>query len=409
MIKMTKNRALAGGLLAAVALVFFWGLRTQPIAVDMATIDRGELFVTIDEEGVTRIREIYTVSAPVSGLLRRLSLKEGDRIQKNKTVVAVIEPIAPAFQDVRSMSILRANVKSAQAALALSKAELSRVEADFDYASSDFTRTTKLYKKRIISRKIYDQAAAAKRKASAAVSAAKANVEVRQKELESIRAQLIQPGPGIRASMKKPNDDCCLSINAPISGRVLTLKHKSEQVVTAGTPLLEVGDDGDLEIAVDLLSADAVKVRTGASALIDGWGGERTLQATVRHIEPAGFTKISALGIEEQRVKVILDFKKTQQHAAQLGHDFRVFAHIKIWEGKDLLLTPLAALFRKGSDWVVFVVENDRAVLRKIRIDHRTQQFAQVIEGLAKGDRVILHPSDNIKEGTLITDRALME
>ena len=405
MIKLTKNRQLIAGTLAVVALAFTWGLRTQPIAVDLATIERGDLFVTVNEEGVTRIREIYTVSAPVSGLVRRLSLKEGDRVQKAKTIVAVLEPIAPAFQDARSISVLRANVKSAQAALALSRAELSRVQADYDYANADFKRTARLYKKRIISRKLYDKTAASKKMAQAAISAAKARVEVRSKELESIEVKLIQPGTHTKKQQQKAN--CCLSIPAPVTGRILSLKHKSEQVVTAGTPLLEIGNDQDLEIVIDLMSADAVKIEKGASATIDGWGGQQALKAVVRHIEPAGFTKVSALGIEEQRVKTVLDLVKMPGHAKRLGHDFRVFAHIKIWEGTDLLLTPLSALFRKGNDWVVFAVQGKKAVLKKIEIDHRNQNFAQVIKGLKKGDRVILHPSDNIKEGTLIRDRAL--
>ncbi len=400
---MTKNRLMTGVLVALVALAFMWGLRTQPEAVDLASIERGALSVTINEEGITRIREIYTVSAPVAGQLHRLSLKEGDRVQKGKTVVAVIEPVAPAFQDVRSMSILRASVKSAEAALALARAELSRVKADLDYAATDFKRTEQLYKKRIISRKLYDQGLAAKRKAQAGVNAARANVEVRKKELESIRARLIQP-----AGSRRQNEDpksCCLSLTAPADGRILTIRHKSEQVVPAGTPLLEVGDDRDLEIAIDLLSTDAVKVKTGATALIDGWGGEQPLRARVKHIEPAGFTKISALGIEEQRVKTVLEFTSPPEQTARLGHEFRVMAHISIWEGRDILLVPLAALFRKGNDWVVFTVENGTARLKKVRIGQRTEQKAQIIEGLVAGEKVILHPSDSIADGTTITDR----
>lgn len=402
---LSKNRLIIAGIVLAVALAFVWGFRTQPLSVDLATIKRGSLAVTINEEGVTRIREIYTVSAPVSGLLRRLSLKEGDRVQKGKTIVAVIEPIAPAFQDVRSMSVLRANVKSAEAALALAQAELSRVEADLDYAGAEFRRALKLYKKRIISRKIYDQAAAARRKAKASVSAARANVEVRRKELESIRARLIQPGRPVRK--RKDKSGCCLSITAPASGRVLTLRHKSQQVVSAGTPLLEVGDDKDLEIVIDLLSSDAIKIRVGAKALITGWGGEHPLHARVRRIEPAGFTKVSALGIEEQRVRTLLDFSDDQQDRTRLGHDFRVFAHIRSWEGSNLVLVPLSALFRKGNDWAVFVMKDARAVLQKVRIDHRNGDYAEVIEGLKEGDRVIVHPSDKIHDGVAIAGRAL--
>ena len=190
---------------------------------------------------------------------------------------------------------------------------------------------------------------------------------------------------------------------------MLTLKHKSEQVVTAGTPLLEIGDDKDLEITLDLLSSDAVKVKKGASVMIDGWGASQQLRAVVRHIEPAGFTKISALGIEEQRVKTVLDLLERPKPPLHLGHDFRVFAHIRVWEGEDLVLVPLAALFRKGNDWVVFVEQNGKATLRRISIDHRTSHYAQVIEGLSAGDKVILHPSDQIFDGTSIARRPYEE
>ncbi len=402
---MNKNRLLMTIGLVALAALFAWGLYTPATEVDLATIRRGPLAVTVNEEGRTRIREIYTVSAPVSGLLRRLSLREGDRVRKGKTVVAVIEPLAPAFQDVRSLNVLRANIKSAEAALALAKAELSRVEADHEYAVSDFRRTARLYKKRIVARKIYDQSAAARRKAKAAVDAARARVEVRRKELESVRAQLLQPAGNHRK--KKKTASCCLSLTSPADGRVLAIRHKSEQVVTAGTPLLDIGNDRDLEIVIDLLSSDAVRVHPGAHAMIDGWGGEKALPARVRHIEPAGFTKVSALGIEEQRVRTILDLLPAGDRIPRLGHEFRVYAHINVWEGKNPVLVPLPALFRKGNDWVVFIEQNGRARLKKIKINHRNQQFAEVTDGLVSGDRVILHPSDLIVDGTAITARRM--
>ena len=169
--------------------------------------------------------------------------------------------------------------------------------------------------------------------------------------------------------------------------------------------MLEIGNDQDLEITIDLMSSDAVKVKKGARATITGWGGKEDLHATVRHIEPAGFTKVSALGIEEQRVKTVLDLDKSSTGSGRLGHDFRVYAQIRIWEGSDLVLTPLPALFRKGNDWVVFVARNGKAVLRKIKIDHRNQHHAEVLRGLSAGDKVILHPSDNLSDGTSIIDR----
>jgi HlyD family secretion protein len=400
--KTTLNRLLLASLAGALVVLFYWGLRPQPVPVDLATVERGDLAVTVDEEGKTRIKEVFAVSAPVSGLLRRLSLQEGDAVQRDRTVVAVIEPIAPAFQDARSMSINRAQVQSAEAALALAEADLTRYEAEADNADAEFTRNDVLYRKRIIARKLYDQALAAQRTAKAAVQSAEANVEVRRKELDSAKANLMQPSSDPRG---KDNAACCLSIKSPAEGRVLSLLHKSEQVVTAGTPLLEVGNDRDIELVVELLSGDAVKIKVGAEASVDGWGGAEALKAVVRRIEPAGFTKVSALGIEEQRVRVILDLVDGDEGSRRLGHDYRVYAHIKSWEGTDRLLVPLSALFRTGEDWSVYVYTGGAARLRKIRIDHRNQASAEVLEGLDAGERVITHPSDRIAEGVAVVER----
>jgi HlyD family secretion protein len=405
-----RNRLIALGLVIGALALALWGLRTPPIAVDMALIKKGDIVVTTDEEGITRIREIYRVSAPVTGLLRRLSLKEGDRVIKGKTVVAVIEPLAPAFQDVRSLALARAGVRSAQAALALARAELSRAEAELDYAGAEYKRTLRLYRKGVFPRKTYDAALNAKKRALAALEAARAQVDVRQKELERAKASLIQPGNPRPADKNKNRKDgeCCLSIFAPATGRVLRLLHKSEQVVSAGTALLEIGDDRDLEIAVDLLSREAVKISPGAPALIEGWGGGYPLRAHVRRIEPAGFTKVSALGIEEQRVRVILDLDKKRERdkpIPRLGHDFRVFVHIEIWRGKNILLAPLSALFRQGDKWMVFVAENGRAHLTRVEIGRRDSIRAEVKSGLKEGEKVIIHPSDRIEDGVRIKQR----
>ena len=330
--------------LAAAGLAY--AFRPQPVPADFATVDRGALTVTVDDTGRTRVRDVYRVSAPVAGRLLRIEARVGDAAMAGETVLATIEPSDPTFLDRRTRSQARAEVKAAE-------------------------------------------------------ESATATVRMRRHQLEMARAMLITPSQ----KNGKAGGQCCVDVRAPVSGRVLRLIQESEGVIAAGTPLLEIGDPSDLEIVVDLLSSDAVKVREGAAVMIEGWGGEAVLKGTVRRIEPYGFTKISALGIEEQRVNAIIDFAEPRQKWNSLGHGFRVETRIVVWQGENVLKLPLSALFRQGEDWAVFALVAGKARLRTLTIGRSNQSEAELKDGLAEGDRVVLHPSDRIADGVALVAR----
>jgi HlyD family secretion protein len=374
--------------------VLAWSLWPKPVPVDVAEVRHGPLTVTVDEEGKARIKDVYTVSAPISGKLVRLSLEAGDRVKKDMTLIASIEPMAPAFLDVRATRELEA----AKAAVALAEAEIKQVAAELWFAESEFSRAQSLSKTKAISERTLERARIDVETRQAAVTRARASLEVRQRELESSRARLIGPEEAWKGEVPS---GCCVSVRAPVSGRVLRLIQESERVVMAGTPLIEIGDPKNLELVVELLSVDAVKVVEGATATIDGWGG-MPLLAKVTRVEPAGFTKVSALGIEEQRVRTILELQNLENLADRLGHEFRVFVKITIYQSANALRLPISALFRKGEQWAVYVL--DHGVARSVPVDigQRNMDFAEVVKGLPEGTMVILHPSDRVIDGTKV-------
>ncbi len=284
-----------------------------------------------------------------------------------------------------------ATAAAARAATELARAQLAQAEATRDFMAGEASRAVALFQKGAMSQRAYDIAVREQKTAEAAVSSAVANLAVREKELESALAVLSLDGAGSGAS-------CCVEILAPVSGKVLRVLTESEQVVQTGTPILELGDPGNLEIVVDLLSRDAVRVTEGAVAMVSGWGGAPTA-AKVERIEPAAVTRVSALGIEEQRVTVILRLTGARSDWQGLGHGFRVIARIALWREEEVLTIPVGALFRDGPDWATYAEADGRAVLRRITLGERNEDFAQVLEGLQPGDRVILHPSDQVADG----------
>ena len=292
-------------------------------------------------------------------------------------------------------------MKAAEATLALAQAELNRVRAELTFARSELERARRLVLRNNISKRALDKAGRDVSTGQAAEESATATVRMRRHQLEMARAMLITPSQ----KNGKAGGQCCVDVRAPVSGRVLRLIQESEGVIAAGTPLLEIGDPSDLEIVVDLLSSDAVKVREGAAVMIEGWGGEAVLKGTVRRIEPYGFTKISALGIEEQRVNAIIDFAEPRQKWNSLGHGFRVETRIVVWQGENVLKLPLSALFRQGEDWAVFALVAGKARLRTLTIGRSNQSEAELKDGLAEGDRVVLHPSDRIADGVALVAR----
>ncbi|MCE1235663.1 MAG: HlyD family efflux transporter periplasmic adaptor subunit [Hyphomicrobiales bacterium] len=388
----------AVGVGAAAALA--WVFAPRPIGVDVATIERGTLDVTVEDEGVTRIRDVYVVSAPTSGRMLRSELTVGDAVAKGESVVARFEPSDPSLLDLRSRRVGEATAEAADAAVGLAEAQLAQARSQLDFVRGDLTRAVELAARRTISERALDKARLDVATAEATAKGAEATLEVRRRERETARAQLTEPGgAGARGA------NCCIEIHAPVDGRVLRLVVESEQVVQAGSPLIEIGDPTDLEVAVDLLSRDAVRVAPGAEATIESWGGAETLHARVRRVEPTGFTKVSALGIEEQRVKVVLDPQGPKDGWARLGHGYRVVVRIVVTRVADVLLAPVSALFRDGERWAAFTVEGDRVRLARLDLGERNQRFAVVKGGLAPGARVVLHPASALGEGAQVAPR----
>lgn len=384
---------------------FWWALKPQPVPVDTAEASRGSIAVTVDEEGVTRIREVYTVSAPVGGRIMRSPLDPGDAVVAGETVVAAIQPQAPAILDARARAELGANLRAAEAALGLAEAERGKAQAELDYWRGQLKRDEMLLERSAIPAIQLEQTKLDLATRQAALASAEAQVRVRERERDRARALLIEPDadgvdPGAPA--------CCLHLDAPVDGAVLAVLVESERVVPAGTPLVTVGDPADLEIVVDLLSADAVRVKPGDPAQIERWGGDGALAAHVRRVEPAGFTKISALGIEEQRVRVILDLDTPAAERTGLGHDYRVFARIRVLLREDVVTVPMAALFRQGDGWALFLVQDGVARLRAVALGARNSHAAEVVAGLAAGEMVVLHPGDRVEDGVRVVERATL-
>jgi HlyD family secretion protein len=403
------KRAAAAVAAALVVAGTLWLAWPRPVPVDIATVSRGPMQVTVDDEGKTRARHIYTVSAPIAGKVLRIdnpdnrhgmSLHVGDQVIANETVVAIMQPTIPGFIDVRSREELQAAVAAADAAITLAEAEIQRIQAALGFSREDLQRAQALSRSGTISAKALEKAKLDVATNEAALASAKAQLGVRRSERTAIAARLMDP-----ASVASPSGpNCCIQIRAPVTGRVLKIAQDSEATVPAGAPLIQIGDPLDLEVVADLLSTDAVQVRPGALVKIDGWGGA-PIKGRVTRVDPAGFLKVSALGIEEQRVRTTIDFAEPSDAWSRLGHDYRVIVHVLTWSADDVLTVPVGALFRNGSDWAVYKVKDGRARMTVVRVGHRNAQTAEVLSGLAAGDRVVLHPSDRVRDGSAVAQR----
>lgn len=398
---------IAGVILLLGGLVWFaW---PRPVAVDLATATKGRMEVTVDDEGKTRVRHIYTVSAPIAGKVLRishpfgehgLSRHVGDFVTADETVVAVMQPMAPSFIDARSREELQAAVASADAAVKQAEADIRRLQAARDFSRTELQRAQTLARSQSISAQALDKAQFEAESNEAGLISAKAQLEVRQFARTSLAARLIDP----TSNTTPTSPACCVQIKAPVTGRILRIIQDSEAVVPAGTALIDIGDPVDLEVVADLLSTDAVQIKVGAPVRIDGWGGA-PMQGRVVRVDPAGFLKISALGIEEQRVHTTIDFVDPPETWSRLGHDYRVVVHVTTWSADEVLTVPVGALFRQGENWAVYAVKDGRAEPVIITIGHRNGRMAEVLTGLSAGDRVILHPSDRIKKGVALAER----
>jgi len=407
---------------AAVAGTIGYGLMPPPIDVDLATIERGQVRVTVDQDGKTRIRERYIVSAPLAGRLLRIGMNPGDAIEAGKTLLATIEPRNPDLLDDRAIAQAEARVKGAAAALQKMGPLLEEARVAQEYAEHELQRVRDARRNspRAISASEVDNKLLAYRQRSALLRSARHAEEIARFELEQAQAALIRSLPPEKQAVpetegnektNRPALDVSngrsrhFLIRAPINGRVLRVFQESSAVVVAGTPLLELGDPNDLEIEIDVLSSDAVKIKTGTRVFLEHWGGEHTLQGRVRLVEPSAFTKISTLGVEEQRVNVIVDLIDPPEARPTLGEGFRVEARIVIAQAQQVLRVPTSALFRMGNDWAVFRMIDTLARLQRVELGLQNGLEAEIRSGLDEGDQVILHPSDNIEEGTAVRSR----
>jgi HlyD family secretion protein len=390
-----------GVIVGVVTIGLVFAFRPQSVAVDVSDVERGPLVVTVEDEGKTRVHDIYVLSAPVTGRMRRIDLHVGDAVVEGETVVAEIEPIDPAFLDPRSEAQARAEVRAAESAEKLARAAVEMAQAELDFAHREFDRARELIQRNTISQHDLDEAERGYRTRRAALLTAQAELDRNAYQIERARAQLMSP-----VETRRTAGACaCIALRSPVNGQILQLLQQSEAVVAASTPLVEVGDPRDLEIAVDLLSSDAVKVAAGQRVIIDGWGGSLPLEGRVRLVEPFGFTKVSALGIEEQRVNVIIDIVSPRDEWTRLAHGFQIDARIVLAERPDVLKVPLTALFRDGNEWAVFVVAGGRAALRHVTLGERNGIEAEIATGLATGERVVLHPSDRVADGVRVAPR----
>lgn len=388
--KIAAEVVIALGLVALIAYAFW----PKPLDVEAAPITRGPLAVTVDGDGRTRIKDRFVVSAPVGGQIERIALRPGDRL-KLGAPLAVVTPIEAPLLDARSRAQADAQLRLARAAEAQASARVRTAEAASEHAKAELGRMEQLEKTGAVAAAALEDAQLAARTAAAELESARFGVGVARSQVELARA-------AARRVAGEVDESAGVPVKSPVDGAVLRVITESAGVVAAGAPLVEIGDPAALEIVLDLLSADAVMVKPGAETWIEHWGGERRLDARVRLVEPSGFTKVSALGVEEQRVNVVADFTGDPAERAALGDGYRVHARIVVWQSADAVRVPLSALFRDGDRWAVFVIEGDRAQKRAVEIGHRGDREAEVVSGAAEGDRVITHPGDRVKDGARV-------
>jgi HlyD family secretion protein len=402
--------------LAAIAGVIGYGMWPAPVEADLASVTRGTVRETVDQDGKTRIRERYIVSAPLAGRLLRIGLDPGDPAVAGETLLASIEPRDPELLDARALSQAEANVKAAEARLQQMTPLLEETIANKEFADADLQRArdARVRSPQAVSESEIENKEMVARTRDALVRSARHALEIAQFELDQARAALLSSKPaeengGVQPTGDKPyatpDDMRHFNIRSPINGRVLRVFQESSAVVAAGTNLIEIGDPRDLEVEIDVLSRDAVKIVPGAQVLLEHWGGERPLNGSVRVVEPSAFTKISTLGVEEQRVNVIVDLLDPPNQRKSLGDGFRVEARIVVAQAENVLKTPTSALFRVGDDWAVFRVENGVARQRVVKLGLQNGLEAEVVEGLSEGDLVVTHPGDNIVDGIAVQAR----
>lgn len=383
-----------------------WAFWPRPVLVDIGEIKYGPMVLTINEEGKTRVRETYVISTPVAGKLLRVEVEPGDPVIAGKTIVARMLPSNPVVLDARTREQAQASLDAAIAAVKAAQASLNKALASKDLAESDLQRKKLLWESQTISKATLDKAEQVWQAAKAEFDEANALVALRKADLAKAEAQLdnfnYAPKPMDEGTLLKES----IPIYSPTSGRILRLLEESETTLPAGKPIIEIGDiSNGLEIITELLSTDAVQIKPGQSVNIVNWGSPEILKGVVDRVDPWGFTKFSALGVEEQRVNCIIKFTSPLEQRKGLGDRYRVEVQVIIWQDDNALLAPSSALFRQGKDWAVFVIANNKAVLKKVTVGHNNGIQAEIKEGLTSGNKVILYPSSGITNGTKVKSR----
>jgi HlyD family secretion protein len=387
------GRVTAAAAATAIVAAAVWALRPAPTVVETAIAARGALTATVVAEGRTRVQNLYVVAAPVDGDLERIAPQPGDAIAPG-TVVARLWPLAPRPLDARARAEAESSVAAARSAV--SQAEAMAREAGSALLHAESQSAT--------ARTLATQGATARNEAEHAEH----QTQIQRGAVDAVNAALVRARAELRRAEATAANDLVRGgrtatlVTAPIYGHVLRVLHESGGPVVSGTPLLEIGDVGDLEVTADLLTADAVQVKAGARAEVRNWGGPEPVRATVRRVDPAAFTKVSALGVEEQRVRTVLDVMEPRPVGP--GHDFRVTVAIAVWTGDKVLRVPSTALFRRGNEWAVFVVREGRAHITSVVIGRADDTHTAVERGLADGDVVVVQPSDRLVDGGRVSE-----
>jgi HlyD family secretion protein len=391
-----RRKIFVVGIILIVVFLLIYGFLPKTQVVDIVTAMRGPLQITIEEEGRTRLKERFTISAPTAGYMRRINAKVGDPVKKGQ-IVAVLEPLQSQALDPRSRATAQASVTSAEASVKAAMERERVATADAGYLEQRRERLKALYAKGAIAKDQFEQIDSEARKARALQLSAAAEVNVAKSELERAKITL--------QNFTRDGRHDAVQVSAPLSGSIFRIYRESEGAVNMGEPLVDIGDAKNLEVRVEVLSSDAVKINKGTQVLFKRWGSDATLTGKVRLVEPAGFTKISSLGVEEQRVLVIVEITSPPEQWQALGDAYRMEAHFIIWEGQSILQLPASALFRSAKDWAVFVEDKGKARKRIVEVGHRNGLAAEIISGLKENEKVLAYPDDSISEGTKIRQR----
>jgi HlyD family secretion protein len=385
---------IGGAVLVALIVIGLW---PRAVPVESGIVRRGPLVVTVDEEGMTRVKNRYVISAPIAGQLQRIDWKAGAPVVAGKTVLAVLESTGADFLDARSLAQAEARVRATEAAREGAVAQRDRAVAAAKLADAEFERVQRLRQQNVASAQEFDTAQMRHDTSAQDARAAEFSLKVAEYELEQARALLTRGTPSGDNNVLPP-----LVVTSPVDGKILRVFQESARVVTAGFPLMEVGDPTDLEVRIEVLSRDGVAIKPGARVILERWGGDEPLNARVRLVEPSAFTKISALGVEEQRVYVVADFTDSVEKRPTLGDSYRVEARVVTWENPQALHAPAGALFQRNGSWQTFVIDGRRARLRTIKVGRSNGVDTEILDGLREGDRLVVYPGDKVFDGTRV-------